>query len=156
MTEATMECAEAFGHQIIEQEFGAAHELLASWLQDELSPAALELMIEHAREGRPWPAELRVVTNSLTTPDALRTRWEENYGPEPGARNFVRGVPKFGPPSRPIPDEIGENFRGFVHLYFEPSEEDAEEYGADVSFVIWALLVEEDEEQRIGWLEATA
>ena len=152
MPDETDDVLSVFADAILERDWDAVRACCALWVQDDVDAGALAALVDAARENRPWPATYRVSGNSFTTPDTLRAKWTSR--PAAAGRGATAAT---GAPAAAIPDEVTmDNHRRFALLHFEPSDEDVAEHDVEMSFVIRALVVAHEGEERIGWFEATS
>ena len=142
MREEYKEFAIKFAKTICEKDFAAAHNFLAPWIQNEISPNDLRVAIEKwllemneiwGIEELIFPAEFEIDGNSSD----LSGLKEERDWREP----------------RNISDKItDENFRQWMVIEFLPNENDSR-IELDGWFDFWFILVETDGELRIGFFE---
>jgi hypothetical protein len=131
-----------FAAKIVTQDFSAAHQFLAPWLQAEISPGDLKAAIDHRLwemnevweiEELIYPAEFSVSWNSST----FQSLKEPMSWREP--RNFS--------------DELNdENFRQWMIIQFLPDDND-ERVELDAWFDFWFVLIEFEGKLKIGFFE---
>src|SRR6185369_3527350 len=142
MKEEYKEFAEKFAQTIVDEDFDAAHKLLAPWLQKEMSAADFRGVIEK------WLREMNEVwgIEELIFPDKFEI--DANSSTLASLKQDLSW-----PEAPKIPDEITEeNFRQRMVIEFLPDEED-ERVELDGWFDFWFILVETDGEFRIGSFE---
>ena len=142
MREEYKEFAIKFAKTICEKDFAAAHNFLAPWIQNEMSPEDLRGAIEKwllemnevwGIEELIFPAEFEIDGNSSD----LSGLKEERDWREP----------------RKISAEITDrNFRQWMMIEFLPDENDSR-VELDGWFDFWFILVETNGELRIGFFE---
>lgn len=133
--------AEQFAEAIIAKDYAAAHRMLAPWLGRSITPARLAEMIEaevketadvNELDGDLHPRSYEIDSNICTLEDLKSPR---SYAED-----------------RSIPPEVTDNnFRQWMVIQFQPSEE--EELDIDAYVDWWMILVEEDGEYKIGHFE---
>lgn len=135
------EFAENFAETIIAKDFTSAHQMLAPWLQQSVTPDGLAQMIaaevqETAEineiEGNLHPASYDIDSNSCSLAD-LR---------EPRSYAASRDI---------APEVTTENFRQWMVRQFQPSED--EELEIDAYVDLWMIVVEIDGEYKVGYFE---
>jgi hypothetical protein len=126
--------AEAVGKHVVDREFPELLDLFAPWLAEQFSAADLQDMLEAAGEGLPAPASFEIDEGMVGLAE-LRTPSD------------------YGPPSRPIPDDITEaTFRGWISVQFAPDPKHFE--ACNVCYDVWMAIVEHDGETLVGYFEA--
>jgi len=142
MKEAYREFAARFAQTIVDEDFDAAHELFAPWLQKELSAADFRGVLEK------WLREINEVwgIEELIFPAAF------DIDGNSSDLSSLRQEADWREP-RKISDEItDENFRKWMIIQFLPAEDDPRvELDAWVDF--WFTLVETAGELRVGYFE---
>lgn len=135
--------AETFAAKIIDSDFVAAHEMLAPWLMRSVTPEQLRRLIQkevqevaeaNELEGDLHPSSYEIDSNICTLRD-------------------LKAAPSYKEP-RHIAEEINEeNFRQWMVIQFQPSEQEQDELGIDAWLDWWMMLVDVQGELRIGFFE---
>lgn len=147
MIESHQQSAAAFANAVIVQDYDAAHQMLAPWLQPVVSPARLREFVEtELREvaeaaeldEMTYPSQFEIDGNSSTV-DELRD---------------LRSYRTSRRSNDEIPPEVTrENFRQWLRITFMPSEAEQLELDVDAWLDFWLILVETDGALRIGYFE---
>ena len=142
----------AFARGMIDDDYEAAHAVLAPWLQKHVAPSRLrEILV------RQFLADSKAVDFHLTgndsTLDELREHYAE-YHKNDAARTLAsaESFGDWGPPSIYVADEITkENFRQWMMLELTPELDD--ESGLDYLLKLYLIVVDVAGEMKIGHLE---
>lgn len=114
---------DALAKRVVERNFDGAHALFAPWLQQKMTPADIERMVDDAAGG-----------------GSAAQRWALDEG-------FLE-VEDLGDAAREI---TGANYRGWLCIQFGPTEGDRAR--ANASFDLWLAAVEVEGDYRVGHLE---
>ena len=135
--------AQLFANKIIESDFLAAHQMLAPWLMNSITPEQLRWLIQkevqavaeiNELEGEYHPSSYELDSNSCT----LQALKEELSYRE----------------TRQIVKEINErNYRQWMVIQFQPTEQEQYDLGIDAWLDWWMLLVDVAGELKIGFFE---
>lgn len=133
---------EQLGSRALAQDWAGVQQLLAPWLRERYSVEAVQQFFEDDYasvlvgceiEELHYPAQVRVDGNTSTLEE-------------------LRQVPSWLPRGRPIPQEVtADNFRQWMNLQLECSEEQAEELELDFLSDTWLIVVELEEGLRVGY-----
>ena len=134
--------AEDFAKSIVAQDFTAAHQFLASWLQAEMSPDDLKAAIEE----RLWEMNGHWELEELIYPADFMVSWNSS------TLDSLKEVRDWREP-RQFSDELTtENFRQWMVIQFMPDEND-ERTEIDAWFDFWFVVAEVNGELKIGFFE---
>ena len=136
----------AFGEQLagraLAQDWAGVQQLLAPWLRTRHDVDAVQQFFEadyastlaaSEIEELHYPAHARIAGNAATLAE-------------------LREVPSWLPRGRPIPDEVtADNFRQWMNIQLECSEEQAAELELDFLSDSWLIVVELEEGLRVGY-----
>ncbi len=130
MEQAFQDFGARFAQTIVAKDFGAAHAMLAPWLQAEITPGELARRLA-VPEGVPEPARFGL--------DANKSTYEQLREPE-----------GFPPRSQPFSPELtAGNFRLWMCIELMP-DEDSE---WDACYDLWLAAVEVGGRLAVGYLE---
>ena len=137
---------------LIEDDYDAAHALLAPWLQRQVTAAQLRAIIKKEFFAELAPVDFAMSGNDSTL-DELREHYTEYHkGDTSRTLATAESFGDWGPPSIHIADEItAENFRQWFSIDLTPEEEN--EFDLDFILRLWLIAVEIDGEMKIGHLE---
>jgi hypothetical protein len=141
-----------FARALIDDDYDAAHRLLAPWLQRQVTAAELRAIIKKQFLAETAPVDFQVSGNDSTL-DELREHYEEYH--ENDATRTLASVQSFGdwgPPSIYIADEITPaNFRQWLSIDVTPDLDD--ESGLDYILRLWLIVVDVNGTMTVGHLE---
>jgi hypothetical protein len=141
-----------FARAIIEDDYRAAHTLLAPWLQKQVTQKKLRAILTKELLADATPVDF-VTSGNDSTLDSLREHYREYHKND--ATRTLASVDEFGawgPPSIYVPDGVTPaNFRGWMSIDLTPELDDPS--GLDYVLRLWFIVVELEEEMRIGHLE---
>ena len=141
-----------FARAIIDNDYKAAHQLLAPWLQKQVTPKKLGAIIKKQFFADVAAVDF-VVSGNDSTLDELRGHYGEYH--EDDATRTLASLDEFGewgPPSIYIADEITPaNYRGWMSIDLTPELDDAS--GLDYCLRLWLIVVELDGSMRLGHVE---
>ena len=137
---------------IIDDDYKAAHKLLAPWLQKQVTPKKLRTILTKELLADATPVDF-VISGNDSTLDELRDHYREYHKND--ATRTLASVNEFGalgPPSIYVPDGITPaNFRGWMSIDLTPELDDPS--GLDYVLRLWLIVVEVDGAIGIGHLE---
>jgi hypothetical protein len=141
-----------FAKAMIDDDYKAAHELLAPWLAKQVTPQQLKTILVGQFFADAKPVDF-LVTGIDITLDHLREHYREYYKDD--ATRTLASVESFGewgPPSIHIDEQITpENFREWMSIDLTPQLDDAS--GLDYLLRLYFILVDIEGEAKIGYLE---
>lgn len=141
MLSAYRELAGRFGDAIVEQDYEAAWALFAPWLREAVSAYDLEDLVQAKIDE---VAEIIGVSRSAHPGAYVTAEGEESL-------EDLRAARPLEPPRR-IPAEVTlGNFRNWLRVRFTPGGAPGVEI--DAWFDAWLLVVEAEDELRVGYLE---
>jgi hypothetical protein len=163
MDEGYKQFASAFATAVCAKNYQAAHQMLAPWLQQTLSQAKLQEMIEkEIREvcdaaevaEMAYPDTWEIDGNSSTL-ESLRDPHSFISTRNSGWLNGEgQGYSSAGDLVKPIADEVTtENFRKWMCIQFMPNEEARGDLDIDAFVDFWMALVEVGGQFKIGYFE---
>lgn len=127
------EIADAFAECLVAGDWVLAHDLMAPWLSDRWSAAALERAVRIAGKGTPPPREWNLDISLLEYDD-------------------LKVPDGMGPPSEPFADQLTRGrFRDWICIQFQPAEDDREEF--DACFDCWVATAEVGGDLCVGYIE---
>jgi hypothetical protein len=141
-----------FAQAIVDDDYDAAHDLLAPWLQRQLSATEFRAILEKQFLAESTPADFQVSGNDSTLAE-LREHYEE-YHANDRTRTLasVESFGDWGPPSIYIADEITPaNFRQWVSIDVTPDLDD--ESGLDYILRLWLIVADVNGTMKVGHLE---
>ena len=145
MEESDRQFADTFAHSIIRMDYAAAHRMLASWLQPEVTPERLREFVE---------TELKAVAEGFDLEEIIYPKAYHADG-NSCSLNELRAERSYATSRRSsesVPPEVTEeNFRKWMVIQFTPAPEDG--LDVDAWFDWWMILVEVDGEYRVGYFE---
>jgi hypothetical protein len=144
--------ASDFAGALVEDDYDAAHALLAPWLQQQVTAAQLRSIIKKEFFADLAPVDFVVSGNDSTLAE-LREHYAE-YHKNDATRTLVtaESFGDWGPPSIHIADEITPaNFRQWLSIDLTPELEN--EFGLDFILRLWLIVVDIDGAMRIGHVE---
>lgn len=145
MEEDYRQFADTFAQNIVRQDYSAAHEMLAPWLQPEITPERLRQFVE---------TELKEVGEGFDIEEIIYPKTYEVSGNSSSVADLLeeRSYITSRRSSESLPPEITEeNFRKWLVIQFMPAPE--EELELDAWLDWWMALVELDGEYCIGYFE---
>ncbi len=133
--------AQALASTAIARDWTAVRGMLAPWLRSRLDVAAVQAFFED--DYKDILAEWKI--------EALHYPSVPYVSAGVVGLAFLREKPSYGPP-RPIPDEVTDgNFRQWLTIQLQTSDEQLALGLPDYLTEIWAIVVEVDEGLRIGY-----
>jgi hypothetical protein len=144
--------ASDFARALVDDDYDAAHRLLAPWLQQQLTAVQLRSIIMKAFLADLAPVDFAVSGNDSTL-DELREHYAE-YHQNDATRTLAttESFGDWGPPSIYIADEItSASFRQWMSIELTPEPDN--EFGMDFILRLWLIVVDVDGAMRIGYLE---
>jgi hypothetical protein len=141
-----------FARAIIDDNFKAAHNLLAPWLQMQVTAKKLQNIFKKQFIDDVAPADFAISGNNAQL-NELREHYQEYHGDDvPKTLATAKEFGAWGPPSIHIADEItADNFRQWLSLEFTPEAEHAS--GLDYCLRLWLIVVDVDGVMTVGHLE---
>jgi hypothetical protein len=141
-----------FARALIDDDYDAAHALLAPWLQRQVTAQNLRTIIAKQFLADSAAVDFQASGNDSTL-DELREHYEEYY--ESDATRTLASVESFGdwgPPSIHIANEItAANFRQWLSIELTPEIDD--ESGLDYLLRLWVVVVDVNGTMKVGHLE---
>jgi hypothetical protein len=144
--------AEAFAQAIIDDDYTAAHELLAPWLAKQVSAKQLRDVVTKEFLADTKPVDFVISGNESTLHD-LRSHYIEYYkGDKARTLGAVTEYGMWGPPSLHIADEVTpENFRTWMSFDLTPEPDNV--FGLDYLLRVFLIVVDVGGEMKIGYVE---
>jgi hypothetical protein len=141
-----------FAQAVIAGDFEAAHNLLAPWLQQQVTAKELQTILSKELIDGIVAAEFEISGNDSTLDDLRRHYRESHKNDRARTLTTTEKFGAYGPPSIYIADEITPaNFRQWMAIEFTPEPDD--ESGLDYCLRLWLIVVEVNGEMKIGHLE---
>ena len=137
---------------LIEDDYDAAHGLLAPWLQRQVTATQLRSIVK-----KEFFADLPAVDFVVSGNDSSLAELREHYAEchESDAARTLATAESFGewgPPSIHIADEITPaNFRQWLSIDLTPDPDN--EFGLDFILRLWLIAVDVDGTMKVGHLE---
>ena len=144
--------AEAFATAMINDDYAAAHQLLAPWLAKQVTAKLLREILTKEFLADTQPVDF-VIAGNESTLDELRSHFQEYYKDDK-ARTLgsLTEYGMWGPPSVSIADEITPaNFKAWLSFDLTPDPDN--EWGLDYMLRVFLIVVEIDGVMRIGYIE---
>lgn len=141
MLEEYRNFAEQFAQAIVAKDFAIAQQMLAPWLQPFITPEALEQIIQtevaetlaiNEIKGDYFPRSYEIDGNSCTLDD-------------------LKELSSYREPRNIAPQITPENFRQWLVIQFQTSEEEGLEIDAYVD--MWMIIVALDGSYKVGYFE---
>lgn len=146
MEEAIRDFGMNLGHRILARDWAGAHQLLAPWLRETLAADDVRRFFED---------EYRLTLRDSGI-DAMH--YPECPDPELGGNQFMNATSLREPLSfkpgyvRPIAPELtDQNFRYWLKMQLQCSDEQMERLGLDFFAEVWMAIVETAEGLRVGY-----
>ena len=137
------EFARDFATRVIESDFVAAHRMLAPWLAAVVTPQQIHDLIKKGVEevkeandldGELHPTSFQIDYNSCTLQD-------------------LKEMPSYRE-ARKISEEVNDqNFRQWMVIEFQPTEQEQDDLGIDAYLDWWMMLVDVAGEIKIGYFD---
>jgi hypothetical protein len=146
------QAASAFAQAIIDDDYTAAHKLLAPWLRKQVTAKKLKAILGKAFLADVKPVDF-VLSGNDSTLDELRRHYREYYKDDK-ARTLAstESFGDWGPPSIYLADAITqENFRQWMWVDFTPDLDD--ESGLDYCLRVYLIVADLGGTMQIGHLE---
>jgi hypothetical protein len=144
--------AEAFATAMIDDDYEAAHALLAPWLANEVMAAKLRAILTKEFLAETNPVGF-VTSGNDSALDELRRHYREYYKDnKERTLGSVNEYGMWGPPSLYIADEITPaNVRAWMSFDLTPDPDN--EWGLDYMLRVFLIVVEIDGAMQIGYIE---
>ncbi len=144
--------ASDFAQALIDDDYDAAHGLLASWLQRQVSATELRSIIKKAFFADLAPVDFVVSGNDSTLVELREHYAEYHKGDATRTLATAESFGDWGPPSIHITDEITPaNFRQWLSIDLTPDADN--EFGLDFILRLWLVAVDVDGTMKVGHLE---
>ena len=141
-----------FATSIIDDDYEAAHELLAPWLAAQVTPKELEAILVRQFFADVKPVDFLIAGNDSTLAELREHYREYHKGDTTRSLASVEVFGEWGPPSIHIDEHITlANFRGWMSIDLTPELDDPS--GLDYLLRLWLIVVDINGEMRIGFLE---
>ena len=141
-----------FARALIDDDYEAAHTLLAPWLQRQVTAQELRTIIKKQFLADTAAADFQASGNDSTL-EELREHYDEYHeGDTTRTLTSVESFGEWGPPSIHIANEItAASFRQWLSIELTPELDD--ESGLDYLLRLWIVVVDVNGAMRIGHLE---
>ena len=140
------------GQALVDDDYAAAHALLAPWLQQQVTPAQLESIIKKQFFAELAPIDFAVSGNDSTLEELREHYAEYHEGDASRTLATAETFGEWGPPSIHIAHEITPaNFRQWMSIDLTPDEDN--EFGLDFILRLFLIVVDVDGAMKIGHLE---
>ncbi len=142
MQDTVREFGELLASSAIARDWSGVHGMLAPWLQERLGVESVKAFFEddyrqmlqnNDVEGEHFPGVAQIDGNS-------------------SGLDYLRKTPSFKSSPRPIPSDVTEgNFRQWMNIQLQCTEEQAEQLNFDFFTDIWLIVVEIEGSLRVGY-----